>query len=358
MEVEIDLRECRSVAEFEAALPTPWSTNRHLYRGQANAAWSLSPGLFRIVSAPGRVWVNVERDAVTQFYRDARIHQPPDGGGPIAELALAQHFGVPTRLLDWTYSPVVALWFALNLTDRFGSEGEPAAVWMMDRLAVGVGGVPPGVATGGLLYGAGGGALDLLSPDVPAHVYDPPRFDGRIAAQDSVFTIHPLPADGLSFVPVEAVVATTKLVIPAECCLSVLAAVERNGTHAARLFPDLVGAARRSREAIRLAETTPWSVVREELQHRIGFFASEVRAGVWPFGFSAHDEMRSLRSKLITRGGGSGTALLPIVESLAVAIAGSVQEQFAGGPWQDTDSGYRVVALLEQLASGLGVEPV
>ena len=56
------------------------------------------------------------------------------GGPMLSILALAQHYGLPTRLLDWTWNPYVAAYFAAEEWHREPSE-KPLAVFALEPLA-------------------------------------------------------------------------------------------------------------------------------------------------------------------------------------------------------------------------------
>jgi hypothetical protein len=95
----------------------PW------YRGQAVHTWPLKPSLYR----PN---INIDPQYERELIRDFRIkcadfvsvHPQSD----IDWLFLAQHHGLPTRLLDWSENPLVALYFATK--DQPESDGR---VWIV-----------------------------------------------------------------------------------------------------------------------------------------------------------------------------------------------------------------------------------
>ena len=106
------------------------------FRGQANASWNLTPSLLRCfggweIPAERALWyaTEVESKASERFWQAARQRTSPENlprerGNLLGWWAVMQHHRCPTRLLDWTRSPYVALYFAVN--QQFNADG---AVW-------------------------------------------------------------------------------------------------------------------------------------------------------------------------------------------------------------------------------------
>ena len=91
----------------------PW-----VYRGQRESTWELEPSITRSLteSLPANVIHRIEKDLRHQFESTA-IHYSSRADLPSSDfgwLSLMQHNGAPTRLLDFTESPFMALFFAFD----------------------------------------------------------------------------------------------------------------------------------------------------------------------------------------------------------------------------------------------------
>jgi hypothetical protein len=93
------------------------------WRGHARTEWSLRPGVHR-VEATGMY----EKNISVRFVQRSRARHPncpPNGDFP-AWLFFMQHYGLPTRLLDWTESVLVASYFAVT-----EAGDDPGALWCL-----------------------------------------------------------------------------------------------------------------------------------------------------------------------------------------------------------------------------------
>ncbi len=113
------------------ATASPW----YIYRGQADESWELKPSLSRLQGGyTSSEMLKVEALAINEFMTQAHLYLPPHliDLSDIELWSLMQHYRVPTRLLDWSDSPYVAAYFAVE--DHWEKDG---AVWICDadRLA-------------------------------------------------------------------------------------------------------------------------------------------------------------------------------------------------------------------------------
>ena len=219
------------------------------FRGQADQSWGLVPGLYRRGS---RVRAEFERELTRDFRlrSGAYISRPPTQG--LEWLFVMQHYGMPTRLLDWTEAHLCALYFAVSTACTVTAEG---AVWVLDPWSlnlnvIGVSSVP--LADDELLADyslESGGAYVVrkVKAQKPAAVR-PHGTTPRIIAQKGTFTIHGNLHTGLDSIASrikrktpDRRIRVRKIVIDGLSKQRLLKDLYWAGVTEAVLFPDLVG---------------------------------------------------------------------------------------------------------------------
>jgi len=209
----------------------------HCFRGQAGADWRLVPSVFRDYT------YDDERAFMVRFRLEAptRYSNCPFDGDFARWLFLAQHYGLPTRLLDWTYSPLYALYFAIAYKRQKGE----AAVWQLH------GGKLNEIVLGS--YGLMNLKHSSMSPFVSpvfkvtnqtsgVAAVGGPQVDLRMTLQQSMFTIH---ADSA---PLEGHAQSdeflTKYIVPNSAKDELETQLRIVGVRRELLFPDLSNLAR------------------------------------------------------------------------------------------------------------------
>lgn len=118
-----------------------WANARRtwIFRGQVNASWPLATSLDRLCEKhkiPGSERREAENALLRDFKRAFHHYSSntPRDNDDLEWLALMQHHGAPTRLLDFTYSPFVAAYFAMEDADadKAKEEARCIAVWAVD----------------------------------------------------------------------------------------------------------------------------------------------------------------------------------------------------------------------------------
>jgi hypothetical protein len=110
---QVDINSTEELLKELNSLP-----NHYIYRGHSDAAWRLESSLERVVGAKWSADSAMKFEEYSLDIFKSKFHlydkENTEPKSKLAWLSIMQHYGVPTRLLDFTSSPYVALYFALE----------------------------------------------------------------------------------------------------------------------------------------------------------------------------------------------------------------------------------------------------
>jgi len=241
----------------------------NIFRGQENAEWSLRPSLTRLLVTQ-KVDIDraleLERKALTAFQQRAHLAadfcRDIEKNDELSWWEIMQHYGAPTRLLDWTKSPYIALYHTVENLGRTGIDG---ALFLFDA--------------GHLNYvmeirhGEEGGASHFpfhqFRRSLAGEKYEKcinvignPRPTDRMVAQQSSFTVctelledHDKFADSFVFDGVyggEGHSIVTKYIVKGKLKTRFLANLEMMNITASALFPGIDGLGKSIKEMVEI----------------------------------------------------------------------------------------------------------
>lgn len=218
-------REIKSFNEFHEFVIPDYVDPGALFRGVSDSGYKLIPSVGRYIdryTSKGRTKQDLlkqEEFSLDIFEKESSAYINKNHVSKWENMLIAQHHGLPTRLLDWSLNPLVALYFAVKKCDE-----NNAAIYVLPS-----GELLDAMDTGDLLK-------NPLKIDKDLQ-FSPPHVTPRAAAQESMFTIHKDPT-----VEIESE-KLIKLIIPGNEKEKIRFILFRYGFQPKRLFPDLDGLA-------------------------------------------------------------------------------------------------------------------
>lgn len=242
----VQLPSWRDFSNFIQQFSEGWA-----FRGQANAAWILNNAIERTDFI--RQGNGIEAQFVAEFQRGARNYLRKDETPEhlIEWLALMQHHGAPTRLLDLSRSPYIASYFAFEFAPV--RDDHSVAVWCLNIAHL----KKVALETLSQVFGdALKETQNLINEKLFEVLFyqnnkrlvfpvEPFRMNRRYSLQQSIFlstgTSEAPFMDQLLFLKDDMPKAVVKLEIPSYNKKEVLRQLLKMNMHRASLFPDLDG---------------------------------------------------------------------------------------------------------------------
>jgi hypothetical protein len=222
-----------------------------VFRGTPQTEFDLRSGLLRLARSSQEA-----RRLEPHLLRSFRKYAQVDAVAGISIwrwLALAQHHGLPTRLLDWTWSPLVALHFVTENVAHFKQDGMVISVdtlgarrFLPAKLKNIIEEEKTGVFSIEMLDRASStlAKFDQLNKQPFVAFLDPPALDARIVNQFAVFSVMNDGAARLDLWLASHAELCRKVIIPAELKWEIRDKLDQANVAERMLFPGLDGLCR------------------------------------------------------------------------------------------------------------------
>jgi hypothetical protein len=129
--VELDTLESviAIISEQEYCEGTKRHRSNFIYHGLSNSQFELTSSLRRNCK---HLSASLESSILRNFTKYSLAEYPTPNSSVWQQMILGQHHGLPTRLLDWTYSPLTALHFATTENNLDKMDKHDCIVWKID----------------------------------------------------------------------------------------------------------------------------------------------------------------------------------------------------------------------------------
>ncbi|AXT59460.1 FRG domain-containing protein [Aquimarina sp. AD10] len=212
----MEIIEIKKFDELLEAFESQKAGQNFVYRGVSNTSYELITSLGRCESAMGKPIERLEARLIKLFKESSIPYLEHKPNNELEWLAVAQHYGLPTRLLDWTYNPLVSTYFAVESTPI-----NDAAIYILS-----------GCSTIQIPDKTNPYKLDKVFK------YRPPYISARIQNQAGLFTVHNTPDTPFEHDKLK------KVVIPKQLKSTIKKTLFKYGINQRLIYPGLDGVAR------------------------------------------------------------------------------------------------------------------